>query len=88
MDISFADRELDIMGPVGPRTEYGQRSPGSLPDALAYTTVLTILRVLEEKGYVGYCQRRLKIGHNRRTKIGHSAHEVTSLRVWSSSPLL
>jgi len=53
MDIAFTDRELDIMAvlwDLGSATvaEVQER----LPDDLAYTTVLTILRTLEEKGRV------------------------------------
>jgi BlaI family transcriptional regulator, penicillinase repressor len=52
---SFTDRELDIMAALwelGPATvpEVRQR----LPDELAYTTVQTILRTLEAKGYVAH----------------------------------
>jgi predicted transcriptional regulator len=55
MEISFTDRELDIMGVLwdrGPATVAEVRD--ALADELAYTTVLTVLRVLEEKGYVGH----------------------------------
>jgi BlaI family transcriptional regulator, penicillinase repressor len=53
MDIAFTDRELDIMAvlwDLGSATvaEVQER----LPDDLAYTTVLTILRTLEEKARV------------------------------------
>lgn len=53
MEISFTDRELDIMGVLwdlgsGTVAEVQER----LPVDLAYTTVLTILRTLEEKGRV------------------------------------
>jgi BlaI family transcriptional regulator, penicillinase repressor len=53
MDIAFTDRELDIMAvlwDLGSATvaEVQER----LPDELAYTTVLTILRTLEEKARV------------------------------------
>ncbi len=53
MDVLFTDRELDIMGvlwDLGSATvaEVQER----LADDLAYTTVLTILRTLEEKGHV------------------------------------
>jgi len=52
---TFTDRELDVMGELwtlGSATvaEVQER----LPDTLAYTTVLTILRTLEQKGYVGH----------------------------------
>ena len=53
MDISFTDRELDVMAVLW------QRGSGTvsevrddLDDELAYTTVLTILRTLEDKGFV------------------------------------
>jgi len=52
---TFTDRELDIMGvlwSLGSATvaEVQER----LPDKLAYTTVLTILRTLEQKTAVGH----------------------------------
>jgi predicted transcriptional regulator len=53
MNIQFTDRELDIMAVLweeGASTVAEVRD--ALPDDLAYTTVLTILRTLEEKGYV------------------------------------
>lgn len=55
MEISFTDRELDVMAVLwerGSATVAEVRA--SLPDELAYTTVLTVLRVLEEKGHVGH----------------------------------
>ena len=57
MDISFTERELDVMGVLWDRgggtvAEVRQR----LADDLAYTTVLTVLRTLEEKGYVGHTE--------------------------------
>jgi predicted transcriptional regulator len=53
MEIAFTDRELDVMGVLwdlgsGTVAEVQER----LVDDLAYTTVLTILRTLEEKGRV------------------------------------
>jgi BlaI family penicillinase repressor len=53
MDILFTDREADIMQVLwdhGPSVVAEVR--GHLSDELAYTTVLTILRTLESKGYV------------------------------------
>lgn len=53
MEISFTDRELDVMGVVwdlGSATVAEVRE--RLADALAYTTVLTVLRILKDKGYV------------------------------------
>lgn len=55
MRISFTDRELDVMAVLWDRgsatvAEMRER----LPDDLAYTTVLTVLRTLEEKGHVAH----------------------------------
>lgn len=55
MRISFTDRELDVMAVLWERgsatvTEVRER----LQDDLAYTTVLTVLRTLEEKGHVAH----------------------------------
>ena len=55
MRISFTDRELDVMAVLWDRgsatvTEVRER----LQDDLAYTTVLTVLRTLEEKGHVAH----------------------------------
>jgi predicted transcriptional regulator len=53
MDISFTDRELDVMAVLwrrGSGTVNEVRD--ELDDDLAYTTVLTILRTLEDKGFI------------------------------------
>jgi predicted transcriptional regulator len=55
MDVSLTDRETDLMEVLwerGPSTVSEVRD--ALDDELAYTTVLTILRTLEEKGYVDH----------------------------------
>lgn len=54
-EVIFTARELDLMAVLwdmgsGTVTEVRER----LADDLAYTTVLTILRTLEEKGHVGH----------------------------------
>jgi BlaI family transcriptional regulator, penicillinase repressor len=55
MDVAFTDRELDVMAVLW---ELGSATVAEvqerLTDELAYTTVLTILRTLEEKGHVGH----------------------------------
>jgi predicted transcriptional regulator len=54
VDITLTDREAEFMEVLwehGPSTVAEVRE--QLPDDLAYTTVLTILRNLEGKGYVG-----------------------------------
>jgi len=53
MEVAFTDRELDVMAVLwerGPSTVAEVQE--QLVDELAYTTVLTILRTLEEKGRV------------------------------------
>jgi len=55
MQIAFTDRELDVMSVLwdldsATVAEVRER----LADDLAYTTVLTVLRTLEQKGYVGH----------------------------------
>lgn len=54
-DVSFTGRELDVMAVLwthGPSTVAEVRE--RLEDELAYTTVLTILRTLEAKGFVSH----------------------------------
>lgn len=53
MEISLTDRELDVITVLwdhGPSTAAEVRA--RLSDDLAYNTVLTMLRILEEKGFV------------------------------------
>ena len=55
MKISLTDREADVMQVLwehGPSVVAEVRE--RLSDPLAYTTVLTVLRTLEAKGYVGH----------------------------------
>ena len=55
MEINFTDRELDVMAVLwdrGKATVAEVRD--ALEDRLAYTTVLTVLRTLEEKGHVAH----------------------------------
>jgi BlaI family penicillinase repressor len=55
MGIRLSDRELDVMAVLwarGSGTVAEVRE--SLADPLAYTTVLTVLRTLEEKGFVSH----------------------------------
>lgn len=55
MRISFTDRELDVMAVLWERgTATVAEVRERIPDELAYTTVLTVLRTLEEKGHVGH----------------------------------
>jgi BlaI family transcriptional regulator, penicillinase repressor len=77
-EITFTDRELDVMGVLwerGAATVAEVRE--SLADELAYTTVLTVLRVLEEKGYVGHTEEGR----------AHRYHPLVERRVARSSAL-
>ncbi len=54
-EVVFTDRELDLMNVLwehGPST--AAEVQVRLSDRLAYTTVLTVLRVLEAKGYLSH----------------------------------
>jgi predicted transcriptional regulator len=54
-DIAFTDRELDVMSVLWDRgAATVAEVKDALHDELAYTTVLTILRTLEEKGHVSH----------------------------------
>jgi len=55
MSIRLSDRELDVMAVLwakGSGTVTEVR--GALTDPLAYTTVLTVLRTLQQKGFVAH----------------------------------
>ena len=55
MRILFTDRELDVMAVLWERSSATVAEDRErIPDELAYTTVLTVLRTLEEKGHVGH----------------------------------
>ena len=54
-DIAFTDRELDVMNVLWDKgSATVSEVKEALHDELAYTTVLTILRTLEEKGYISH----------------------------------
>jgi predicted transcriptional regulator len=78
-DIAFTDRELDVMGvlwALGSATVAEVRE--RLVDQLAYTTVLTVLRTLEEKGYVGHQEEGR--AHRYRPLVGREATGKSALR--------
>ena len=53
MDPVFTDRELDIMNVVWERgSASASEVQQALADTLAYNTVLTMLRILEDKGHL------------------------------------
>jgi predicted transcriptional regulator len=92
MDISFTDRELDVMGvlwTLGTATVAEVRE--RLSDDLAYTTVLTVLRILEEKGYVGHEEEGRAHRYHplvARERAGQSALRRLTRKIFSGSPEL
>lgn len=92
MDIRFTARELDVISVLwdrGPSTVAEVRK--SLDDELAYTTVLTILRILEEKGYVGHTTEGRAHRYQplvERSTAGGSALKRIRQRLFGGSPEL
>jgi BlaI family transcriptional regulator, penicillinase repressor len=79
MDIQFTDREIDVMEVLwerGPSLVAEVRA--ALRDELAYTTVLTILRTLEGKGYVSHEQQGR--GHRYFAAVKQDAAQRSALR--------
>ena len=79
MEIHFTDREVDVMQVLwdrGPSVVAEVRA--ALKDELAYTTVLTILRTLESKGYVGHEEEGR--GHRYFAKVRQQAAQDSALR--------
>lgn len=78
MEIQFTDREIDIMEVLwdrGPSLVAEVRA--ALPDPLAYTTVLTILRTLEGKGHVGHDEEGR--GHRYFAKVAQQTARKSAL---------
>lgn len=79
MRIVLAEREAELMEVLwdrGPSTVTEVRE--KLQDELAYTTVLTILRKLEAKGYVGHEEEGR--AHRYRASVGREAARRSALR--------
>jgi len=79
MHIVLAEREAELMEALwahGPATVAEVRE--RLPDKLAYTTVLTVLRNLESKGYVGHDQEGR--AHRFRPLVAREAARRSALR--------
>ena len=79
MSISLTDREADVMQVLwdhGPSVVAEVRA--RLGDQLAYTTVLTVLRILENKGYVGHTE--VGRGHRYHACIEQQSARKSALR--------
>lgn len=92
MEISFTERELDVMGVLwdlggGTVAEVRER----LQDDLAYTTVLTVLRTLEEKGHVGHVEAGKAYRYHplvERQQAGSSVLKRMMRKLFKDSPEL
>ena len=79
MDIQFTDREADVVQVLwdhGPSLVAEVQA--RLSDRLAYTTVLTVLRTLEAKGYVGHEEEGR--GHRYHALVKQQAAQQSALR--------
>jgi predicted transcriptional regulator len=92
MEIVLYDRELEVMEVLwerGPATVAEVRE--RLADEMAYTTVLTVLRRLEEKGYVGHEEEGRAHRYHalvERAAARESALERLTSRLFQGSPEL
>lgn len=90
MEISFTERELDVMGvlwDLGNATVAEVRE--RLADDLAYTTVLTVLRTLEEKGYVEHTEEGKAYRYHpavQRQEAGTSVLRRLTRKLFKDSP--
>jgi predicted transcriptional regulator len=79
MDIALTDREADVMRVLW---DHGSSSVAEVRDALsdrlAYTTVLTILRVLERKEYVDH--EEAGRGHRYFAAVPEQAAQKSAVR--------
>lgn len=93
-DIDFTDRELDVMGVLWERgpsivAEVREALNDRLEEPLAYTTVLTILRILEEKGRVRHTEEGRAHRYHplvAREEAGRSALDDVLGRIFRGSP--
>ena len=78
----LTDREAEIMDVLweqGPSTVSEVRA--QLPDKPAYTTVLTILRILETKGFIGHAEEGR--AHRYTARVGREAARRSALQALS-----
>ena len=90
MEVHFTDRELDIMAVLwerGPSTVAEVRA--ALTDDLAYTTVLTMLRLLESKGHIAHTEEGRAHRYHplvEREYAGESALRRLTRKLFTGSP--
>jgi BlaI family transcriptional regulator, penicillinase repressor len=92
MEIAFTERELDVMDVLWERgASTVAEVQESLSDELAYTTVLTILRTLEEKGHLAHEEEGRAYRYYplvERTEAGASAVRRLLRKLFRGSPEL
>lgn len=92
MEIAFTERELDVMDVLWERgASTVAEVQHQLADDLAYTTVLTMLRTLEEKGHVSHEEegRAYRYYPNvERAEAGASAVRRLMRKLFRGSPEL
>jgi predicted transcriptional regulator len=90
MEIAFTDRELDIMDVLWERgASTVAEVQKSLSDDLAYTTVLTILRTLEDKGHLAHEEEGRAYRYYplvERSQAGQSAVQRLMRKLFRGSP--
>jgi len=92
MEIAFTEREMDVMGvlwDLGSATVAEVRE--RLADDLAYTTVLTVLRTLEEKGYARHTEEGKAYRYHpavERREAGSSVLRRLTRKLFKDSPEL
>ncbi len=90
MEINLTDRELDLMDVLwerGPSTVAEVRE--ALAAELAYTTVLTVLRILKEKGHVDTTEEGRAHRYHalvEREAAGESALRRLTRKIFRGSP--
>jgi len=92
MDVVFTEREMDVMAVLW---EQGSATVAEvrdrLADDLAYTTVLTVLRTLQEKGHVGYTEEGKAHRYHplvERASAGESLLRRVTRKLFQGSPEL
>lgn len=92
MEIVLYDRELEVMEVLwGRASATVAEVREALEDEMAYTTVLTVLRRLEEKGYVGHEEEGRAHRYHplvERQAVRESALERLTRRLFDGSPEL
>lgn len=90
MDITFTDRQLDIMNVLWERGSATVReAKDELDEELAYTSVLTVFQTLEERGHVRHEREGKAYRYYpevEREEAGRNAVSYVLRRIFRNSP--